>query len=39
MMVVNMVEPFIWLYFSVMGCVFHLMAGMLPDAEKEISRR
>ena len=37
MMLVNMFEPFIWLYFSVMGCVFFLLSGLLYDAEKELS--
>ena len=36
MMFVNLFEPYIWLFFSAMGCLFHLMGGMLYGAADEI---
>ena len=37
MMFVNMFEPFVWLFFSAMGCLFHLMGGMLAGAEDKLA--
>ncbi|MBR4711346.1 MAG: O-antigen ligase family protein [Clostridia bacterium] len=34
MIIVNVFEPFIWLYFSIMGCVFFLFGGLLTALDR-----
>ena len=32
--IVNLFEPFLWLYFSAMGCMFCLLAGLLAAVDR-----